>query len=121
MPRAIDRLLGRSPRKPTAALLALTLNNMTQGVVLFDTSGRLVVCNDQYRLMYGLLPDVVTPGATLVEIIRSRIESGSLRRDAQEYCDEIMGQIAVGKTVSFAVDITFLSSLRPSPLTEVRE
>jgi methyl-accepting chemotaxis protein len=101
MPRAIDRLLGRSPRKPTAALLALTLNNMTQGVVLFDTSGRLVVCNDQYRLMYGLSPDVVTPGATLVEIIRSRIESGSLRRDAQEYCDEIMGQIAVGKTVSF--------------------
>jgi methyl-accepting chemotaxis protein len=101
MPRAIDRLLGRSPRKPTAALLALTLNNMTQGVVLFDTSGRLVVCNDQYRLMYGLSPHVVTPGATLVEIIRNRIESGSLRRDAQEYCDEIMGQIAVGKTVSF--------------------
>jgi methyl-accepting chemotaxis protein len=50
--------------------------------------------------MYRLSPDVVTPGATLVEIIRSRIESGSLRRDAQEYCDEIMGQIAVGKTVS---------------------
>jgi methyl-accepting chemotaxis protein len=101
MARAINRLFGRSPRKPTAALLALTLNNMTQGVVLFDTSGRLVVCNDQYRLMYRLSPDVVTPGATLVEIIRSRIESGSLRRDAQEYCDEIMGQIAVGKTVSF--------------------
>jgi methyl-accepting chemotaxis protein len=100
MARAINRLFGRSPRKPTAALLALTLNNMTQGVVLFDTSGRLVVCNDQYRLMYRLSPDVVTPGATLVEIIRSRIESGSLRRDAQEYCDEIMGQIAVGKTVS---------------------
>jgi methyl-accepting chemotaxis protein len=101
MARAINRLFGRSPRKPTAALLALTLNNMTQGVVLFDTSGRLVVCNDQYRLMYRLSPDVVTPGATLVEIIRSRIESGSLRRDAQEYCDEIMGQIAVGKDVSF--------------------
>jgi methyl-accepting chemotaxis protein len=101
MARAINRLFGRSPRKPTAALLALTLNNMTQGVVLFDTSGRLVVCNDQYLLMYRLSPDVVTPGATLVEIIRSRIESGSLRRDAQEYCDEIMGQIAVGKTVSF--------------------
>jgi len=43
MARAINRLFGRSPRKPTAALLALTLNNMTQGVVLFDTSGRLVV------------------------------------------------------------------------------
>ena len=29
-------------------LLALTLNNMTQGVVLFDAAGRLVVCNEQY-------------------------------------------------------------------------
>ncbi len=26
-------------------LLELTLNNMTQGVVMFDAAGRLVVCN----------------------------------------------------------------------------
>jgi methyl-accepting chemotaxis protein len=98
---AINRLLGRKPRKPSAALLALTLNNMTQGVVLLDTSGRLIVCNDQYLAMYGLSPDVVKPGTALIEIIRSRIDSGSLRRDAQDYCDEIMSQIAAGKTVSF--------------------
>jgi methyl-accepting chemotaxis protein len=98
---AINRLLGRKPRKPSAALLALTLNNMTQGVVLLDTSGRLIVCNDQYLAMYGLSPDVVKPGTALIEIIRSRIDSGSLRRDAQDYCDEIMSQIAAGKTASF--------------------
>ena len=28
------------------SLLALTLNNMTQGVVMCDAAGRLVVCND---------------------------------------------------------------------------
>jgi methyl-accepting chemotaxis protein len=98
---AIYRLLGRKPRKPSAALLALTLNNMTQGVVLLDTSGRLVVCNDQYLAMYGLSPDLVKPGVALIEIIRTRIDSGSLRRDAQDYCDEIMSQIAAGQTVSF--------------------
>jgi methyl-accepting chemotaxis protein len=98
---AINRLIGRKLQKPNAALLALTLNNMTQGVVLLDTGGRLVVCNDQYRAMYGLSPDVVKPGAALFDMIRHRIDSGSLRRDAQEYCDEIMGQIALGKTVSF--------------------
>jgi PAS domain-containing protein len=38
------------------SLLALTLNNMTQGVVLFDTAGRLVVSNDRYITMYGLSP-----------------------------------------------------------------
>ncbi|MGO9048929.1 MAG: methyl-accepting chemotaxis protein [Xanthobacteraceae bacterium] len=82
-------------------MLALTLNNMTQGVVLFDIYGRLAVCNEQYRAMYELSPDVVKPGAQLIDIIRNRISSGSLRRDATEYCDEIMSQITAGKTVSF--------------------
>jgi len=98
---ALNRLIGRQARKPDARLLALTLNNMTQGVVLFDTSGRLIVSNEQYRTMYGLSPDIVKPGAALIDIIRNRISSGSLGRDAQEYCEEIMSQIAAGKTVSF--------------------
>lgn len=98
---ALNRLIGRQVRKPDARLLALTLNNMTQGVVLFDTSGRLIVCNEQYRTMYGLSPDVVKPGAALIDIIRNRISSGSLSRDAEDYCEEIMSQMAAGKTVSF--------------------
>src|SRR5580692_933205 len=47
-------------------LLALALNNMTQGVVMFDTTGRLVVCNDQYRTMYRLPAGLVKPGTALV-------------------------------------------------------
>lgn len=35
-------------------LLALALNNMTQGVVMYDATGRLVVCNNRYLAMYGL-------------------------------------------------------------------
>lgn len=98
---ALNRLIGRQARRPDARLLALTLNNMTQGVVLFDTNGRLVVCNEQYRTMYELSPDVVKPGAALIDIIRNRISSGSLSRGAEEYCEEIMSQIAAGKTLSF--------------------
>jgi methyl-accepting chemotaxis protein len=97
----LSRLIGWQAQKPGAKLLALTLNNMTQGVVLFDTSGRLSVCNEQYRMMYGLSPDIVKPGAALIDIIRNRISSGSLSRDADEYCEEIMSQIAAGKTGSF--------------------
>ena len=66
--RALNRLIGRQARKPDARLLALTLNNMTQGVVLFDTGARLIVFNEQYRVMYGLSPDVVKPGAALIDI-----------------------------------------------------
>ncbi len=83
------------------SLLALTLNNMTQGVVLLDTAGRLVVCNDQYRTMYGLSADVVKPGAALIDMIRARVKSGSLRRDPVQYCAELMAQLAAGTIVSF--------------------
>ncbi|HEY1748907.1 MAG TPA: methyl-accepting chemotaxis protein [Xanthobacteraceae bacterium] len=83
------------------SLLALTLNNMTQGVVLFELGGRLVVCNDQYLRMYGLSPDLVGPGAHLVDIVRERFKTGSLQRDPVQYCAEIMEKMAAGKIVRF--------------------
>jgi NO-binding membrane sensor protein with MHYT domain/methyl-accepting chemotaxis protein len=82
-------------------LLAITLNNMTQGVVLFDTSGRLVVCNDRYLEMYNLPADVVKPGAKLIDIIRLRAKHGNLPRDPVQYHDDIMRAMAAGKELSF--------------------
>ena len=76
-------MIGRKPRKPNAALLALTLNNMTQAVVLLDSSGRLIACNDKYLAMYRLSPEIVKPEAALIDMIRSRIGGGSLWRDAK--------------------------------------
>src|SRR5262245_612313 len=50
-------------------LLETAINNMTQGVVMFDGQERLVVCNDRYIEMYGLSPDVVKPGCLLIDVI----------------------------------------------------
>jgi len=85
-------------------LLSLVLNNMTQGVVMFDATGRMLVCNDQYLTMYALSPDVVKPGATLIDIIRERSKTGSLGRDPEQYCSEILANMAAGKTVSFVTE-----------------
>ena len=41
------------------------VNNMTQGLLLFDASQRLVICNQRYIEMYGLSADVVKPGVQL--------------------------------------------------------
>jgi methyl-accepting chemotaxis protein len=82
-------------------LLALTLNNMTQGVVLFDLGGRLVVCNDQYLRMYGLSPEIIAPGAHVTDIVKERFKTGSLQRDPAEYCAELMENMAAGKIVRF--------------------
>ncbi len=95
-----DRLVDDKGR-----LLDMALNNMTQGVVMFDRSGRLAVCNDRYIEIYGLSRDVVRPGATLADIVRHRSKTGSLHRDPERYCAELMELAASGKTQTFVVEI----------------
>jgi methyl-accepting chemotaxis protein len=85
-------------------LLAIALNNMSQGVVMLDMTGRLVVCNDRYLAMYGLSADVIKPGATLMDMIRHRFAKGSLQRDPAEYCAELTAAMAAGKTLSFVTE-----------------
>ena len=78
--------------------LALALNNMTQGFVMFDSNDRLVVCNDRYIEMYGLSPDIIKPGATLVDVIRNRSSSGTLEIDVEKYRQEILASIKEGRS-----------------------
>ena len=51
----------------SSSFLAMVINNMTQGVILFDADERVLVCNDRYIEMYGLSPDVVKRGCTLLD------------------------------------------------------
>jgi len=95
------RMLRSGAPGADGVLLALTLNNMTQGVVLCDLRGRMVVCNDQYLAMYELSPAVVKPGAALIDVIRERAKTGSLPRDPAQYCAELMAQMAAGKIIKF--------------------
>jgi PAS domain S-box-containing protein len=87
-----------------SAYLALALNNMTQGFVMFDSAERLVVCNDRYIEMYGLSPDIIKPGATLVDVIRNRFSSGSLDTDVEKYRQEILGSIKDGRSSGAIVE-----------------
>ena len=94
-----DRRLRERDRR-----LATAVNNMTQGLVMFDPSERMVVCNDRYIEMYGLSRDVVKPGCTLTDIIRHRISTGSLTRDAEEYRSQLLDAMARKETISWVVE-----------------
>jgi NO-binding membrane sensor protein with MHYT domain len=88
-----------------AHLLDIALNNMTQGVVMFDASARLVVCNKRYLEIYGLPPDIVKPGAKLEDIVRLRAKSGSLARDPEMYRADLIAMMTSGKVVSFVSEM----------------
>src|SRR5262249_46129709 len=85
-------------------LLATALNNMTQGVVMFDRSEHLVVCNDRYLEMYGLSRLVVKPGCTLREIIAARSTGGTLAADAERYRTELVDAMKRGETLRSIIE-----------------
>jgi methyl-accepting chemotaxis protein len=86
-------------------LLEIAINNMSQGVVMFDANARLVVCNERYRSLYDLPSDIVKPGAKLTDIVRIRAKSGSLPMDPEKYCADLMEIMAAGKVVSFVSEL----------------
>ena len=81
-----------------STLFATALNNMSQGLVMFDGSAQLVLCNSRYIEMYGLSPSVVKPGLKLIDLIRHRFATGSTGGDPEKYCTEILADTAQGKT-----------------------
>ncbi len=44
--------------------MRVAINNMSQGLCMFDGNERLVVCNQRYMEMYKLSAEIVKPGCT---------------------------------------------------------
>jgi diguanylate cyclase (GGDEF)-like protein/PAS domain S-box-containing protein len=77
--------------------LDTAMNNMTQGLVLYDASAHVVVCNQRYVDMYGLSTDVVRPGSHFYDVVGHRKETGSFKGDVDEFCSTVLGNVAQGK------------------------
>jgi len=67
------------------------LENMSQGLCMFDAEKRLVVCNDRYAEMYSLPRELVQPGTSLKEILENRVSEGIYGCDGpQDYIEEMV-------------------------------
>src|SRR5450759_5376887 len=81
--------------------LDAALNNMSQGLVMFDSSARLVVCNKRYLDMFGLSSETVKPGCTIREVLDQRVATGGFRADYVEaYRADLLAAVAHGATFS---------------------
>ena len=69
--------------------LDVAIENMTQGLLLFDKSERLILCNRRYIDMLNLPPGTVLTGRSLREILQYRKETGSFLGDVDERCESI--------------------------------
>ena len=87
--------------------LDAALTNMSQGLLMFDSSERIVVCNSRYIEMYRLSSQVVKPGCSLRELLNHRVATGSfLSEDPDRYLSELRAMLAQGKTVSRTTELT---------------
>ncbi len=80
------------------------LNNMSQGLCLFDAAGCIVVCNQQYLEMYNLSSAVVRPGCTLHQLITHRKETGFFTGDVDDYVGRILESVAKGQPFAWVVE-----------------
>jgi len=89
-----------------ATRLATALSNMSQGLIMFDQTARIVFLNGQYLKMYGLSADVVKPGLSFQQLIQHRIDSGLLERNADQYQSEVLRKLAKGHTINRIIETT---------------
>uniref|UniRef100_A0A973VZQ8 EAL domain-containing protein n=1 Tax=Bradyrhizobium septentrionale TaxID=1404411 RepID=A0A973VZQ8_9BRAD len=77
--------------------LTTAVNNIPQGLVLYDASARIIICNRPYIEMFGLSPDIAKPGCTMQRLIAHRQETGSFDGDVEDFCDTIIGNVKLGR------------------------
>jgi diguanylate cyclase (GGDEF)-like protein len=92
---------GRAPVWPMPQdqrLLHTVLENMSQGVLMFDAEAHLVFCNRRYIEMYGLTADAAKPGSSLRDLLKYRLAVRTFSGDPDEYVAELLAKIAEGNT-----------------------
>ncbi|MGE0846580.1 MAG: PAS-domain containing protein [Flavobacteriaceae bacterium] len=74
------------------------LSNMTQGLCMFDSERRLVVCNARYLDIYRLPPELGVAGTHVDDILGHRISQNIYDgSDAESYVEERLAVVDAGK------------------------
>jgi PAS domain S-box-containing protein len=87
----VQRQLVLQQRKLDAAI-----NNMTQGLVMFDADGRIALSNDRHMAIYQLSRDAVAPGTELRTLVEARKAAGTFAGDVDGYCSDVMASLRQG-------------------------
>jgi diguanylate cyclase (GGDEF)-like protein/PAS domain S-box-containing protein len=86
--------------------LDTAVDNMAQGLLMFDADARMVLWNQRYIDMYGLSPSIVREGCTFLELMKHRQELGTISGDAEENYQRVLTFLAEGKPWSFIHDLS---------------
>ena len=86
-------------------LLTTALDNMSQGLCMLDSAGRVLIFNRQYLEMYRFPANSVRKGCELSDLIRMRIEAGSFAGSIEAYVSTTLREIAAGRPIDKVVEL----------------
>ena len=94
------------------------LDNMSQGLTMYDASERLLLVNHRYMEMYGLTPEQMKTGDTICEIVAKRTEMGmTTPEQINAYLEKPLRELRAGRPVDKIVETRhgrfYAVSLRP--------
>ena len=79
----------------------IVLNNMSQGVLMFDADAQIVFCNARYVEMYGLSAEIVVPGCGLRQLLDHHRALGTFcGEQTEDHIGKLLADIAQGRTVN---------------------
>lgn len=79
------------------------IDNMSQGLLMFDAQGRIALVNRRYIDMYQVSPQIVQPGCSLHELMRHRRDTGLFPGDVDANCKKIIDSMHKGQSTQFCV------------------
>jgi diguanylate cyclase (GGDEF)-like protein len=78
-------------------LLDAALENMSQGLAMFDADGRVTLCNERYARMTEV-PYAAVQGQSLLDLFKLRKAAGNFPDDPQEVFMRILAEMRLGKS-----------------------
>jgi methyl-accepting chemotaxis protein len=75
------------------------LDNMSEGLAMFDATGRLLVYNRRYVEMYAVSPEWIRPGRSVQELLEERVKTGGFRGDPKARTAELIATMREGKVI----------------------
>jgi PAS domain-containing protein len=81
------------------------LNNMSQGLCMFDKAGQLVICNERYLGMYHVPAGAAEPGSRFVDLLECQKGAGNFTGDPERFAEDLCAQLAQGQKVNTTIQL----------------
>jgi diguanylate cyclase (GGDEF)-like protein len=84
-----------SMKQRSSAQLSAALEGMPQGLIMFDSGLRLIVCNAYYAQMYGLRAGHAQPGTPLRAILEHQLETGTSPINVENFVESTLASASM--------------------------